>query len=1374
MAAVLEPKEAVAQAADRAGSQVDEQLAQATSRIRTYDLAFGATVLVVLALGYAALAISLDKYLNLAEWVRQLMLAGFGAAFAATAYFCVVRPATRRINPLYAAARVEQTLDDAKNSVTGYVDAQERGNLNPTVRAALASRAAQAASEADVNRAVDTRGLLYAGVTAAVLLVALTVLFFVFRPAQFKSLVGRAFVPFSSDPIKSRTDITIVKPEPADATFTAGQPVVIAVKLGGKVPSADSPDKPRLLIRHNPNDPNYDELPLVPSAQAREFELRVPDYLVQNGFWYKVAAGDAETPEHRVTVRALPAFTTFAVKAEFPKYLRRDPETSDDPNVRAPRGTQITFTARTNRKVRDGALKTETGTLVPGVPDPADDTALLFKFKVSESAKYRLSFVAIDGERSPDNFQSTITVVPDLAPQVVVNNPEPEEIQLPANGLLAVDGKVGDDHGIDIVTLKLRVVSPVERPLNDVPYLNGTEKSFKRKTDGTFPTDIEYKGSVDLGAIKKDAAGVDLVLSPDTVIEYWLEATDNCTEPKANVGRSAAKRVKVLPPKMDPAEQEDLNQRKDQRKDQEQKHNKDQKQNLDNEKRDRQPPAKKQDGQPQQKEDKPGAGDGAPKAGDTPKPQPGEPKKEPGDKGGMTDKGTGMPMGQPTPKDKDDANPMGMNQQGGTGMNQPGGGMGMPEAPPPKTPEERNLDNNAQDLKKEIDKENRSGGSPKPNNAAKDEDRTDPGAPKPQPKDGTTGANAAESKPEPKQPNPMGMGGAGGNAAGEQKPAGDVQKPDDPAQSKPDAGNKGGPAEARREPGGAPPGTDKPQPKEPQPAPKGGEGAKTDPASGSGAKPAKPETKEGEPKQPDAKGGDPAADAGSRAKPMQEPGRGGDKPQQPQPKNVDESAGGDAKPQKPPAAGGAKPAPKDGDPNAQPKEPEAKPNAGANGAGDTKPDTDPKDPPMGGGGGRAPEKGSDKPEPKQDRGGGNAGGDNADKKRELTPEQKKEIEDAARDLNNPDPEKQKAARDKLDKAMGKENREAAEKLAKDLQSPDEATRKAAEQKLDELKKQAGEQQAKKDGKDGKGGKPDPKQQQEIADALKDLNGTDAAKQQAARDKLDKTVGEKARKDAEQLMKDLKSDDKATRDAAEQKLRDMQDKLAKKDGKDGKDTDGAPKGKQPTPEELADLAKKAQQLQSADEKERKQAQKDLDDKLGEENRKKLEEMLKNQKPGNPEDAQKLKEQLDKLAGEGKKPNENWKPGGGDSTPPKGPTEDDPKNRLKTAELNLEEFEKNRYNKALQDKKGWSQEEYDRFLKDYDDYVKRLRDEVKRDGDKTFVPPSDPSAPRFRPGDAGKVEGGTGPTGPAGVGGPAAAPPGFEGAREKFLKGLQKKP
>ena len=67
MAAVLEQKDAA-----KFDSQVDEQLAQATSRIRAHDLAFGGLILVALVLAYTTAMIALDKYLVLPEWVRHL------------------------------------------------------------------------------------------------------------------------------------------------------------------------------------------------------------------------------------------------------------------------------------------------------------------------------------------------------------------------------------------------------------------------------------------------------------------------------------------------------------------------------------------------------------------------------------------------------------------------------------------------------------------------------------------------------------------------------------------------------------------------------------------------------------------------------------------------------------------------------------------------------------------------------------------------------------------------------------------------------------------------------------------------------------------------------------------------------------------------------------------------------------------------------------------------------------------------------------------------------------------------------------------------------------------------------------------------------
>jgi hypothetical protein len=425
------------------------------------------------------------------------------------------------------------------------------------------------------------------------------------------------------------------------------------------------------------------------------------------------------------------------------------------------------------------------------------------------------------------------------------------------------------------------------------------------------------------------------------------------------------------------------------------------------------------------------------------------------------------------------------------------------------------------------------------------------------------------------------------------------------------------------------------------------------------------------------------------------------------------------------------------------------------GAAETKPDEGKKKPTDGS---KPVEKGMDKPAPSEDKGDKNASGNNAPMpKKKLDEKQLKELEDAAKDLNNPDPKKKEEAQKKLDKAIGEEKRKELEQLAKDLQSPDKAKQEEAKKKLEKMKQQM------KDGQEPTKGdtpKPDEQQMKEIADAMKDLESGDPKKQDEARKKLDKMVGEGARKEAEQLMKDLKSDDKEKREAAQKKL----DDLKKQIDKIKKDTPNE-KGKEPSPEEIADLMKKAQDLNSPDEKKRQQAEKELDDKIGKENREKLQEEMKKKEPKNPKDFEDLKKELEK-----------WRMGPrGGSPEAKGPMEDDAKNRLKTAELNLEEFEKNRYNKALQAKQGWTQEEYDEFLKGYRKRVEDMRKEVEKSATAPRSPggPSDPGTPLTGPG-GGKVENSIGgKSGPVTTGGRTAPAPGFEDARRKFEEALRAK-
>jgi collagen type III alpha len=382
----------------------------------------------------------------------------------------------------------------------------------------------------------------------------------------------------------------------------------------------------------------------------------------------------------------------------------------------------------------------------------------------------------------------------------------------------------------------------------------------------------------------------------------------------------------------------------------------------------------------------------------------------------------------------------------------------------------------------------------------------------------------------------------------------------------------------------------------------------------------------------------------------------------------------------------------------------------------------------------------------------------------LDPKQKQELADAAKNLNSPDPKKKQEAEQKLDKAIGEEKRKEMQKLAKDLKSDDPKTKAAAEQKLKDMMEKATADK----GPDKTGApKPDEKQMKEFADALKDLQSPDPKTKEDAQKKLDKMVGEKDRKEIEQLMNDLNSRDEAKQQAAQKKLDDLKKEIEKQANKDGK-------GKELSKEEIAELAKKAQDLNSMDDAKRQQAEKDLDEKLGKENRDKLQEALKNQKPGDPKmDPEQLKKQLEQLAqGRGKK-NDDFQPKGMATNPPAaGPMDDDPKNRLRTAELLLDEFEKNRYNKELQAKKGWTQDEYDRFLEGYRKRVEDLRNEVERADKPATTGPGDPGG-EIKLGSGGKVEGKKGKETTAGVTGAPVEPPGFEGSRDRFKGAIKKK-
>jgi hypothetical protein len=117
--------------------------------------------------------------------------------------------------------------------------------------------------------------------------------------------------------------------------------------------------------------------------------------------------------------------------------------------------------------------------------------------------------------------------------------------------------------------------------------------------------------------------------------------------------------------------------------------------------------------------------------------------------------------------------------------------------------------------------------------------------------------------------------------------------------------------------------------------------------------------------------------------------------------------------------------------------------------------------------------------------------------------------------------------------------------------------------------------------------------------------------------------------------------------------------------------------------------------------------------------------------------------------------------------------DPRNRAKSAELTLDQFERNRYNRDLQDRLGWTQEQYDRFLDEYRREVARLQRDAA-DADRNPPPAAGPPPRPIDINNGGRIGGtATGP-GTAGVGGPTYSAPGFEDAMRRFREGATQRP
>src|SRR5205814_588556 len=131
---------------------------------------------------------------------------------------------------------------------------------------------------------------------------------------------------------------------------------------------------PHLLYRAGAGE-RWRREPLRYDEGRRDWAATLDDKAVGQGLTYKVAAGDAETPEYRVSVRASPLLTAFKATYRPRAYTGKGPAVSLERKLEGLRGTRVEVLVGSNRDIaeakldlqtKDGPPTTLRGEAVPG------------------------------------------------------------------------------------------------------------------------------------------------------------------------------------------------------------------------------------------------------------------------------------------------------------------------------------------------------------------------------------------------------------------------------------------------------------------------------------------------------------------------------------------------------------------------------------------------------------------------------------------------------------------------------------------------------------------------------------------------------------------------------------------------------------------------------------------------------------------------------------------------------------------------------------------------------------------------------------------------------------------------------------------------
>lgn len=529
------------------GRYLSRQLRNAQGRIKAVDLVTGAVIVVVGVIAYTLSVIMLDQIFTLSMGMRIGLLAFFGIMTVGYVAYAVVLPAARRINPLYAARRVESVAPETKNSIVNWLLLHENGAEIPEpIMRVIEARAASDLSKIDLGEAIDTKHILRASYGLAVVVVSFCVFLF-FTTKELTPSLKRVLFPLAE--IAPPTETKLTRIEPGTTDIAAGDKVTISAYASGKEPET-------ITVYVSSDDGEYWEPIRLDSPVERYGRWQVTLNDRQKSFDYYLVANDFKSEKYRVRVSAAPLVLEWKVEYLPPAYTGEPRRTEQGGDIDALEGTLVELEVTTNVPVRAGSGKIDFHLGVNRPTQSLDPVAgsenrLVAKFALGEEGTYQVSFEDLLGRKPQFRPVKTIRVRRDAAPVLAFVEPTETSVEKPVGSRFPLRLSASDDYGLAKVRFHL-----------------------EREQDGKVLMEEELRaGDEPLGRSRLFVIPIDLArlgVKAGETLNYWADAEDNKL-PVSNLvsTQDDGRTIKVIePPKPEPGQKQTNDPKQEQARDQ--------------------------------------------------------------------------------------------------------------------------------------------------------------------------------------------------------------------------------------------------------------------------------------------------------------------------------------------------------------------------------------------------------------------------------------------------------------------------------------------------------------------------------------------------------------------------------------------------------------------------------------------------------------------------------------------------------------------------------------------------------------------------------------------------------------------------------------